>query len=298
MARAESRTRAPAARAVTPALLRQHALPPISRQADKEERGRVLVVGGGRSTPGAVRLAGEAALRAGAGKLQIATVASVAPLLGIAVPEALVIGLRETRGGEIHRRGHAALIGRVQSADAVLIGPGILDRAEAARLVASLALKPGAVLVLDAGALSACAHVAKDGGFPTPTLLTPHGGELREIADELDIDPDGDTERVALEVAARCRAWCLAKGPTTWIAAPDGRLFKHACEVPGLATSGSGDVLAGVVAGLAARSGDALTAALWAVTAHTAAGKSLAKTARSVGFLARELADRITLYVG
>src|SRR5687767_15987105 len=86
-----------------------------------------MVIGGERSTPGAVVLAATAALRAGAGKLQIATASSVASFLGVAVPEALVVSLAETRQGAIHKRAAAALAERVCHADAVVLGPGMVD---------------------------------------------------------------------------------------------------------------------------------------------------------------------------
>ena len=90
-----------AATAVTAELLRGMALPALSEDSDKDERGRVLVIAGSREVPGGALLAGVAALRAGAGKLQIATAASVAPHLGLAVPEALVVALPEMPNGGI-----------------------------------------------------------------------------------------------------------------------------------------------------------------------------------------------------
>jgi NAD(P)H-hydrate repair Nnr-like enzyme with NAD(P)H-hydrate dehydratase domain len=93
-------------RTLTAAALRAMPLP--SPGGEKEQRGRVLVVGGSMRVPGAALLAGEAALRAGAGKLQIATAARVAPAMALAVPEALVLGLGQNGQGEI-TRGHRAL---------------------------------------------------------------------------------------------------------------------------------------------------------------------------------------------
>src|SRR5688500_12445867 len=87
-----------------------------------------MVIGGERSTPGAVVLAATAALRAGAAKLQIATAESVAPCLGVAVPEALVVSLAESRRGAIHRRAAAELAARAAGADALVVGPGMVDQ--------------------------------------------------------------------------------------------------------------------------------------------------------------------------
>src|SRR5689334_16637276 len=107
---------------VTPALLRGWPLP--APGGDKESRGRILLIGGTGLTPGAVLLAGEAALRAGAGKLQVATVESVAPALAVALPEALVLPLPADRRGGIAGKAAEQLVDAADGADAVLVGPG------------------------------------------------------------------------------------------------------------------------------------------------------------------------------
>jgi ADP-dependent NAD(P)H-hydrate dehydratase len=126
------------ATAVTADLLREMPLPQPSDSGDKDERGRVLVVAGSPEVPGGALLAGVAALRAGAGKLQIATAASIAPHLGLAVPEALVIALPETPGGGLAEGALEAVLPRAQRCDALVIGPGILDEAGAAALAGGL----------------------------------------------------------------------------------------------------------------------------------------------------------------
>jgi hydroxyethylthiazole kinase-like uncharacterized protein yjeF len=278
-------------RTVTAAVLEAHPIRSAAPHADKEARGRVLVVGGGRGSAGAVHLAGEAALRAGAGKLQIATAATATDALTVAVPEALVIGLAQTRSGDIRRTAARELESRCADADAVVVGPGMMDEAEAVKFVARLSFRTAATLVLDAGALGACAVARKH--LPTDTVITPHDGELQKLAQRLDLDPERDTPTLAAAIAARCGVICVAKGPTTWIATPDGRMFRHVCAIPGLGMSGSGDVLAGLMAGLAARSGNALHASLWAVHLHAAAGRALERRIGRLGFLARELSAEI-----
>lgn len=292
MARAEAPAdRSQRPRTITAALLKRHPIGQAAPHADKEERGRVLVVGGGRGSAGAVRLSGEAALRAGAGKLQIATAQSAVLALTVAVPEALVIGLPETRSGGIRKTPAPELQLRCAQANAVLVGPGMMDEADAAKLVARLSFEAKTTLVLDAGAIGACAATQK--GFPSATVITPHDGELKKLTVSLGIDPDLPTSSLAAAIAARCGVICVAKGPTTWIATPDGTMFRHECAIPGLGMSGSGDVLAGLLAGLAARCGNALHAALWAVSLHAAAGRVLETRIGRLGFLARELAPEV-----
>ena len=108
-------------------------------------------------------------------------------------------------------------------------------------------------------------------------------------AEEVERDPLAAARRAA----DRYRAVALVKGRFSFIAAPDGRAFRFEGGGIGLATSGSGDVLAGIVGGLAARGADALTATLWGVWLHGEAGRMLTKRVGRVGFLAREIADLV-----
>ncbi len=166
--------------AVTAELLRQLPLPRASDDSDKDERGRVLVIAGSPEVPGAALLAGVAALRAGAGKLQIATAASIAPHLGLAVPEALVVALPESPEGGIGPVTARLLVPRLERCDAVLIGPGMLDE-EAARDLAAVVLEraDGPTFVLDAGALTRLAEITDALRCQSGRMvITPHTGEM------------------------------------------------------------------------------------------------------------------------
>ena len=270
------------------ALLATIPLPAHDGEVDKDARGRVLVVGGSVGVPGGALLAGVAALRAGAGKLQIATVRSAAMMLALAVPEALVIGLDETRKGGIAKSAARTLRSYVSRCDTLLIGPGMSAGKQCRALVAALIEHEcAASLVLDAGALD-CVHEAlrlRSG----QAILTPHAGEMATLLgisrDEVQANP----ETVARDAAARVDGIVVLKGSTTLVATPGGELYRYQGGGVGLATSGSGDTLAGIVAGLAARGCEPLTAAVWGVFLHGEAGQRLAKSHGRVGFLAREL---------
>jgi ADP-dependent NAD(P)H-hydrate dehydratase len=277
---------------ITRAALRRWALPEPSAGGDKDERGRVLVVGGARELPGAVLLAGVGALRAGAGKLQLAAPRSVAVALGVAVPEALAVGVAETRQGGIAPGAARALAERAARVDALLVGPGMVDDAAVQRLLRALVprLDGSLTLVLDAAALAPL-RAAPDllhslGGR---AVLTPHAGEMAGVLDverdEVERDPRGTAARAARELGAVV----ALKGAETYVAAPDGQVWVYRGGRVGLATSGSGDTLAGVVAGLAARGAEPAQAAAWGVFLHGEAGNVLARRMGPVGFLAREL---------
>ncbi|WP_115043181.1 NAD(P)H-hydrate dehydratase [Xanthomonas arboricola] len=273
---------APRVRMLTAAALRSMPLP--APGGDKEQRGRVLIVGGSMRVPGAVLLAGEAALRTGAGKLQIATAASVAPGTALAVPEALVLGLAQNGQGEIVR-GHRALDGAMAACDAAVIGPGMASSATTTAMVRRAAEQAVCTLVLDAGALSRGLRAP----IGRPFVLTPHAGEMATLAGDDKAAVEAAPGAYALKFAQKLRSVVIVKGADSFIAGPDGVVWMHRGGASGLGTSGSGDVLAGLIAGFAARGCDALTAALWGVFVHAAAGRQLARRIGPVGFLAREL---------
>jgi hydroxyethylthiazole kinase-like uncharacterized protein yjeF len=276
-------------------LLRSFPLPHLSEDGDKEQRGRLLVVGGSRELPGAALLAGIAGMRAGAGKLQIATAASVAIALGIAVPEARVVGFAETAQGGVAPDAIAPILALVGDAQAVVIGCGLQHGDALDDLLDALfASGHDSSLVLDAAVLgslpprSAAARAWRAG-----SVLLPHSREMARLleceVDEVESDPLG----AVLQAAERYHAVALVKGRFSFVAAPDGRAFCFEGGGIGLATSGSGDVLAGIVGGLAARGADPLTATLWGVWLHGEAGRVLTKQVGRVGFLAREISDLV-----
>ncbi len=172
---------APPATLVTQAMLRRWPLPALAGKLGKVERGKVLVFGGSDEVAGAAILAAVAALRAGAGTLQIATTRRMAPHVGVTVPEARVIGLPTTRAGEIAGTAAAKLHSEVDRADAILVGPGMCDPAGARALLAVCRKRAAkAALVLDAGAL-AVLWGARGGSFGERVVVTPHAGEMAKI---------------------------------------------------------------------------------------------------------------------
>jgi ADP-dependent NAD(P)H-hydrate dehydratase len=281
---------------ITERFLRKWPLPRVDPGGNKEARGEVLVVGGAPEMPGAVILAATAALRAGAGKLQVATVESVASLVAAQVPEALVVGLRRSSKGGIAPAAARELLRRCESADAVLIGPGMVDTSAATRLVLELLRRLGPKpLVLDAEAL-ACASVDPRAlaEAKAKVTVTPHSGEMAQMLGEplprIQRDPAG----TAVRAARKLRAVVALKGAETFIADPSGRLLcNRKAGNAGLGTSGSGDTLSGVVVGLLARGADLLHAAAWGVFLHGRAGDVLARKVGPVGYLARELLAEI-----
>lgn len=268
---------------VTRRLLREWGLPDPGDS--KKSRGQVMVVGGSRRTPGAVLLAGEAALRVGAGRLGMLVPAAAESGLGILMPEAAVLVLpTEASDPEWDSIGE-----ELESAGAVVFGPGF-DDAEQTR-IALLAVAKWRIqcLILDAFALGVLPDVPRT-ALPDALILNPNHEEAeillgRELSDD----------RVAdiREVAHRFTAVVNCYGT---IVAPDGAAWQTAAGGPGLGTSGSGDVLAGAITGFAARGVEPAKAAVWGSWAHARAGDRLTERV-GMGFLARELSTELAAAV-
>ncbi len=294
--RAESAaTRAGRSTLITPAVLHCLPLPAVDGDQGKEGRGCVLVVGGSDQIPGAVILAATAALRAGAGKLQIATGRRVAPWVAVAVPEARVIGLPHARTGELAPRACTAIRHEARACDALLVGPGMMDQRAGVDLVRRcLRDAGGPPLIVDAAPLAAFGDrrpIARSAR--NRVVLTPHAGEMAMLWGISKDDVQAAPLDVARQAATRLGAVVVLKGAVTIIAAPDGTAFHNTAGNSGLGTSGSGDALSGVVAGLCARGADPLRAAIWGVYLHARAGDALARRVGHHGYLARELLPEI-----
>jgi ADP-dependent NAD(P)H-hydrate dehydratase len=269
---------------VTSALLGDWRLPQPS--GAKRSRGSVLVIGGSPSTPGAAMLAGLAALRVGAGVLSLAVADSRAASVAAALPEASVVGLSFLDDGGTDT---SELEGALPGVDTLLAGPG-LDEPDGATVVLEAVADAEGSLVLDAFVLGVLAKTpsARD-RVAGRAVLTPNSAEAAHL---LARDSDDLGDDVAFEVADRYGCVVTFSGT---VAAPDGRRWTVPVGHPGLGTSGSGDVLAGCLAGLLARGADLAQAACWATFLHASAGDRLAARVGRLGFLARELADQLPL---
>lgn len=271
--------------------LRDWPLPAADDALDKEHRGQVLVVAGSREIPGAALLAATAALRAGAGKLTIATAQSVAPGLALLLPEARVIGLPESPAGGLLPSGVQQLADCAAGSSAVLAGPGLLDSPASCDFVEKLLGQlAGVPVILDALAMDVALRLPR---FAEPVLLTPHAGEMAHLSGQSKDQVIADAPGLARDMAQQHNAVVALKGATTFILTPQGEAWCHVSANAGLGTSGSGDVLAGIMTGLAARGAPLAQAAVWGVFLHALAGQRLAERHGRLGFLAREILREI-----
>jgi hydroxyethylthiazole kinase-like uncharacterized protein yjeF len=270
--------------------LADHPLPPVI-DGDKDTKGRILVIAGSRQVPGAALLAATAAMRAGAGKLRIATAESVAVQLGIAMPEAMVIGLPEEDNGCFAEAAVEAIADNVARVDAVVAGPG-MRRGETCKSIADALLQSEARIALDAALLRSLEPV-EDDRRSSFSILLPHSGELASLLDCDEQEIEREPVRCGLRAAQLYRSVVVVKGVVSHVVTPDGEAWTYEGGAPGLGISGSGDALAGIVGGLLARGAEPLNALLWSVWLHGEAGAQLGKKVGPLGFLARQIADEI-----
>ena len=278
---------------VTPAVLRGWPLPQPG--GGKEDRGHLLVVAGTATTPGAALLAAEAGLRAGAGKLTVATSEVTAAALGVSLPEAGVEAL-SSDAGSIAPSEADRIVELAADADAVVVGPGFTDPEATVRLLERVVPRLTVPLVVDATASAylgqrpdALRHLAGR------AVLTVNTSELARTAHRSDSSVEDDPAPVAAQVAEAGDVVVLAGGTAKHVLAPDGTHWVVEGGSPALGVSGSGDVQAGIVAGLLARGVDAAQAAVWGAYVHARTGERVAASTGAVGALARDLLPHVPL---
>jgi len=249
------------------------AYPPPRPDQHKYDRGH-LVVSGGPQLTGAARLAARAALRVGAGMVSVAVPADNAVVYKVALVSVIVRAMRDTAA-------FAELIDDARIT-ACLVGPGN-GVTGSTREQALAALRAGKRVVLDADALTVFADTPALllDSINSPCIMTPHQGEFRRLFEDT-----GDKLTDARAAAAKSGAVVLLKGADTVIAAPDGRAVINVNAPPDLASAGTGDVLAGFVAGLLAQGLEPFDAACAGTWLHGAVGARAGP-----GLIAEDLAD-------
>lgn len=272
------------------------AFPGRPRDAHKTSVGTVLVVAGSRGMVGAALLAGEAALRAGAGLVTVASPASAQRALEVKTTCLVTRPLPETARGALARPALDEVLALAAGVDALAVGPGLSRDDEAVDVVRGLvaALPPGPRVVLDADALNAFEGRPDDlRALAGRAVLTPHPGEFARLTGER---PDPARRRPALEAfVARVGVATLLKGAGTLVCAPRPGggldLYENTTGNPGMATAGAGDVLTGVIAALLAAGLGPLDAACLGAWLHGRAGDLVTRRTGWAPLIATDLLD-------
>ena len=223
---------------------------PRDRAGHKGTYGHVIAIGGSRSKPGAILMAGAAALRAGAGLVTVATAAGASETVIASTPELMLEPGRELEDGSLGADSFDA--GLFDGKTVAALGPGLGTSEANLALARQIYENCTLPLVVDADGLAAVSP-ADAAPRPAPTVLTPHPGEMARLVDTDTASVQRNRLETARKVAAQTGAFVVLKGQRSLVAAPDGDVAVNPTGTPGMATAGSGDILTGIIAGLLAQ---------------------------------------------
>jgi NAD(P)H-hydrate epimerase len=268
-------------------------LPVRRRDAHKGDFGEVLVIAGSVGMAGAAALCAGAALRGGAGLVRVAVPRELFSVIHLCVPEATCVDrdelVREIREPLTHDGCFAKE--RFARYDAIAAGPGLGTGADAAALLTYLLANYKGKLVLDADALNISAALP-DAGL-NGRVITPHPGEAGRLLGVTSAEIQQDRCAAAEALAGKFGAVSVLKGSGTLVAVPNGSVYSNPTGNPGMATAGSGDVLAGLILALLGQGLGAEGAALAGVYIHGLAGDSAAEDKGQHGLIASDIRDNI-----
>ena len=265
-----------------------------SAQANKGDAGKVLVVAGSRGKTGAASLVGEAAMRAGAGLVTVATAESSQPVIASQIiAECMTEPLAETASGTIAQEALERAIELARERDVVAIGPGLGSSEQSTRaFVRAVISKRERPMVIDADGLNSLAPWPEDINASTelPLILTPHPGEMARLVSKSIPEVLGNRIEISRELALACGLIVVLKGNRTLVASPDGEVYVNPTGNAGMATGGTGDVLTGIIAGLLAQKvDDPLSATIAAVYLHGFAGDIAARRKGTRAMIASDI---------
>lgn len=263
-------------------------LPLRKANAHKGDAGRVVICAGSPGYTGAAALASDAAVKAGAGLVSLYTPLSSRDVLAIKLTEVMVHGLLERMPGILGGGAASDVASSAEAADVLAIGPGLGTSESTQEAVRTILQKITTPVVIDADALTALAgHTEILAAMQAQKVLTPHPGEMARLTGLEIADIEADRINVAKKYAEEWQAIVVLKGAPTVIGCPNGTVYVNSTGNSSLATGGSGDVLTGIIAGLAAQEISLQEAAICGVYLH---GLAAEMTGIDIGLAAGELA--------
>jgi NAD(P)H-hydrate epimerase len=270
------------------------ALPKRPPEANKGTFGRILVAAGSINYIGAAYLACAAASRVGAGLVTLATTRTIQPILAAKLTEVTYVPLTESGPGIVAAEASEIVKQHLPSYNVLLLGCGLGQSPQATEFIKSTLFSslpdPQPDLVVDADALNTLAKIPQWWQkLNQDAILTPHPGEMSRLTG-LSIDEiQSNRLEVAREAATLWHKTVVLKGAYTIVAAPDGRAKINPQANPGLASAGTGDVLAGVISGLLAQGLPSFEAACCGVYLHSEAGERVREKLGDAGMIATDL---------
>lgn len=263
-------------------------LPLRKANAHKGDAGRVVICAGSPGYTGAAALASDAAVKAGAGLVSLYTPLSSRDVLAIKLTEVMVHGLLERMPGILGGGAASDVASSAEAADVLAIGPGLGTSESTQEAVRTILQKITTPVVIDADALTALAgHTEILAAMQAQKVLTPHPGEMARLTGLEIAEIEADRINVAKKYAEEWQAIVVLKGAPTVIGCPNGTVYVNSTGNSSLATGGCGDVLTGIIAGLAAQEISLQEAAICGVYLH---GLAAELTGIDIGLAAGELA--------
>ncbi len=264
------------------------------RAAHKGRFGHVLLIGGARGYAGAITLAARAALRGGAGLVTVLTPEEIAPVVAAASLETMVIGVPATEQGAIAPEVWQTWRARADEFNAVLVGPGLTRHDSSLQLVRQIIRECSAPLVLDADALSVMEGQAhRLGNARRSLVITPHPGEMARLLMKKTEDIQANRFAAAREAAEQTQGVVVLKGAGTVVTQPGAAMHVNLTGNPGMATGGTGDVLAGLLTSFIGQGLNPFDAARAAVYIHGRAGDMAAWRKSQAGLIAGDLIEEL-----
>ena len=273
-------------------------IPQRISNSNKGNYGKVLVVCGSVGMTGAGCLTAEAVLRAGAGLVYLAVPSSLAHIYNAALLESVTIPLEDGGTGYLGKGSRDMILGHLKRVRVAAVGPGLSVNDDITEIIGSIIENSGIPLILDADALNAVSRdipVLKK--LKAPAVLTPHPGEMARLAGISIDDVQNNRIDVAAGFAQKWGVTVVLKGSRTVVALPDGHICINTNGNSGMATGGTGDVLTGIIAGLAGQGVSPSDAAIAGVYIHGAAGDKAAGTKGEHGMIAGDMSREIAFVV-
>lgn len=260
------------------------------RDGHKGTYGHLAVIAGSAGKSGAAVLAGQAALRLGAGLVTIGTAKSVLPAIGRGMRELMAEPLPETASGTISSEATARAEKILAGKDAVVLGPGLSTQESTAAFVLALLPRLQLPVVIDADGLNIIAgNLEVLRKLTSPAVLTPHPGEFARLVGLSVREVLARRLELAPAFARHWKVVLVLKGHRTLVAVPDGRTFVNPTGNPGMATGGAGDVLSGMIGSLIVQTKDIAAAARAAVYVHGLSGDLAAAKLSEKALIAGDL---------
>ena len=265
-------------------------LPVRERTANKGSFGRAVCICGSRAMSGAAYMSAMGAARCGAGIVTLGVPKGIQPILAGKLAEVMVTPLPETADGSLSLAAHGPLLELAGRATATALGCGLTRNGETSLLVRRLLPELKCPVILDADGINAVAgHMNVLRETSAPLILTPHPGEMARLTGQSIAQVNRDRIRTAADFAATYGVTLVLKGANTVVASPDGKIRVNPTGNPGMARGGSGDILAGMIAGLAAQGMAPFDAACCGVYIHGAAGDRCAERLSQYGMLPTDM---------